>query len=138
MKRREFIIGGAAAAWPFAARTQQPTMPVVGFLHSASPGPYRHLIAAFSQGLREVGYFEGRNVSIEYRWAEGQFDRLPALAADLVQRRVAAIGAFGGNAAPNAAKTARLSRPTIRILQRTPPAVIIRQFLAMQMGAYFS
>jgi len=113
MKRREFIIGGAAAAWPFAARTQQPTMPVVGFLHSASPGPYRHLIAAFSQGLREVGYFEGRNVSIEYRWAEGQFDRLPALAADLVQRRVAAIGAFGGNAAPNAAKKVTLDIPIV-------------------------
>jgi putative ABC transport system substrate-binding protein len=75
-------------------------MPAIGFLHSASPGPYGHLIAAFRQGLREAGYFKGRNGLIEYRWAEGQFDRLPALAADLVQRRVAAIGAFGGNAAP--------------------------------------
>src|SRR4051812_37726887 len=112
MRRREFItlLGGALAALPLTVQAQQ-SMPVIGFLHSASPGPYGHLVAAYRQGLREVGYIEGRNVSIEYRWAEGQFDRLSALAADLVQRRVAAIAAFGGNAAPNAAKKLTLDIP---------------------------
>jgi putative ABC transport system substrate-binding protein len=87
MRRRDFIrvIGGSTVAWPFAARGQQSNNPVVGFLCSASPGPYTHLAAAFRDGLKEAGFFEGQNVSIEYRWAEGQFDRLPALADDLVR-----------------------------------------------------
>ena len=97
LKRREFItlLGGTAVARPLAARAQQPTMPVIGFLHAGTPGAFLSLVAAFREGLNDAGYVEGRNVAIQYRWAENHYERLPALLTDLIGLRVRVIAALG-------------------------------------------
>ena len=122
VERREFItlIGGAAVAWPLAARAQQPAMPTVGFLGSGSPQPMGRLVAAFRQGLAKAGYVEGQNVAIDFRWAEDKLDRLPALAADLVQRHVAVI--VGPNTTMRAAQDATSTIPIVFVSGGDPIA----------------
>jgi putative ABC transport system substrate-binding protein len=115
MKRRDFVtlLGCTAAAYPLGALAQQPAIPVIGFFNSGSPEPFAHLLAGFLRGMNDGGYVEGQNFTIEYRWAEGRYDRLAALAAELVGRRVAIIVATGGEPVALAAKAASLTTPIV-------------------------
>jgi ABC-type uncharacterized transport system substrate-binding protein len=125
MGRREFMVllGGAAAGWPIAARAQQPAMPVIGYLSGATFEMMRDYVAAFHRALADEGFAEGRNVGIEYRWAEGHNDRLPALAAGLVRRQVAVIAVGGSTPASLAAKAATQSIPVIFAVGTDPIGV---------------
>ena len=125
MRRREFlgVLGGAAASWPVVARAQKSIIPVIGFLHSGSPEPNAERVGGFLKGLREAGFVDGRNVAIEYRWASGQYDRLPELAADLVRRNVAVITTLADTAGAHAAKAATTTIPIVFATSGDPVAM---------------
>jgi putative ABC transport system substrate-binding protein len=120
MRRREFIAGLSAAAWPVMARAQRPSIPVIGYLSTGSLDTRRELVAALHRGLSETGYVEGRNLAIEYRWAEFHYHQLPALADDLVRRQVAVIVAVGGTPSASAAKAATKSIPIVFVIGGDP------------------
>ena len=132
MRRRDFTAQlGAAIAWPVAARGQQPAGPVIGFLSGRSPAESEYLVGAFRTGLNELGYVEGRNVNAEYRWADGHYERLPALAAELVGRRVAVIAATGGSVSGLAAKAVTQTTPIIFSSGGTTESEFQRAFAAV-------
>src|SRR5262245_28736535 len=122
MRRREFIafIGCTAAAWPLAARAEQSSTPVIGFLNSASPQPFANYVSGFRVGLKQTGYIDGQNVTIEFRWAEGHYDRLPEMAADLVRRTVAVLVATGGIPSVAAAKAVTATIPIVFTIGADP------------------
>jgi putative ABC transport system substrate-binding protein len=122
MRRREFIafVGSTAVAWPLPARAEQSTVPLIGFLNAASPQPFANYVAGFRAGLKETGYVDGRNVAIEFRWAEGHYDRLPEMAADLVRRKVVVLAATGGAPSITAAKAATTTIPIVFTIGSDP------------------
>jgi putative ABC transport system substrate-binding protein len=135
MRRREFIVAlGTAAAWPFAARGQQSGMPVIGFLHPASIDVLADRVRVFRQGLKDTGFIEGENVAVEYRWAEDQTERLPALAAELVRRQVRVIAAVGGNLSVLAAKTATTTIPIVFAVGEDPVGLGLVESIARPGG----